>query len=63
MIVFILIMIVMALITLPPLIKDKKWGEVAVFTGLWILATIYSLILILEIPIISPGDIIFALFE
>lgn len=35
-------MLLLAAIEIPILVKHRLWGEMAVFLGLWIVATVYA---------------------
>jgi hypothetical protein len=61
--VFFLIMIIMALFQGYIMIKQKQWGEFIAFAVLWIIATTYGVLVIMNVPIPRPGEVIVSLFE
>ena len=53
------IMLGIALLQIPSLIKDEKYKELLAFLGLWLMATVYALLAVLEAPfLINPFEVI-----
>ena len=45
------IMLLMLSIQLPLLVKEKQWGELAAFSALWLIASLYASLVALDIPL------------
>lgn len=60
---FILLMVGMASVEAPKLYSSKSWRELAAFCAAWILATAYGILIIADVGIPRPSEIIIAIFE
>ena len=57
------IMSAMLVMQLPPLIKEKQWGELAAFLILWIIASAYASLVALDVLLPSPTEILIGLLN
>lgn len=57
------IMIVMLAIQLPLLLKEKQWGELAAFLTLWLVAVVYASLVVLDVPIPNPTEILISVLH
>lgn len=55
---FLLAMIILAILQSTKLVYQKHWGELAAFAVLWFAATTYASLIILDVQIPNPNQII-----
>lgn len=58
MVYIILTMIIIALVQVPALVREKQWWTLAVFIFLWLTAGSYAAVVALNLPLVSPNDIL-----
>lgn len=56
-------MILVAVYQSGRLVSQKSWGELAAFGALWLAATAYASLVILEVPIPNTTDAILFIFS
>ncbi len=57
-IIFLIGMILMAVWQIIPLFREKLWGEIAVFSFLWLSAAFYASLIILKAPLPTVIEVI-----
>ncbi|MEW5786066.1 MAG: hypothetical protein AB1767_13500 [Bacillota bacterium] len=57
------IMILIAILQIPPLLKNKQWPELAGFGAIWVFATVYIALLSAGVPIANPTEILRPLLQ
>ncbi|MEW6243604.1 MAG: hypothetical protein AB1497_04930 [Bacillota bacterium] len=60
---FILLMVVIAVIEAPSLIRKRWWRELVVLALVWLLSTAYGVVVIADIPIPRPTRMITTFFQ
>ncbi len=53
-----IIMLIIAAVQVPVVVKRKQWGELAVFSLLWIFSTTYALVFAAGVTLPNPATII-----
>ena len=56
-------MILILLIQLPSLIHNQKWRELVVFLFYWGGSSAYALLVVAEVPVPTPPEVIMAVLE
>lgn len=51
-------MFIIAFWQVPRLLKLKQYRELVFFLGMWIIAGVYALLVVMDFPLISPFEII-----
>ncbi len=54
----IMIMVLIALFQVPALVRHGYWGELAAFSLLWIISGAYATLVVLNVPLIAPTDLL-----
>lgn len=57
------IMIVIALIQLPLTMRRRRWRELVAFGVIWLFATVYGALVIADVPVPKPTELITTFFE
>ncbi len=47
----VLIMSLIAIFQVPALLRQKQWGELLGFSALWVIATVFALLVVLDVPL------------
>ncbi|MFY9384727.1 MAG: hypothetical protein WAQ10_03035 [Dethiobacteria bacterium] len=58
-----LIMILIALLQVPALVNGKRWPELAGFAVIWIIATLYALLISTGVPISTPTELLLSFYN
>ena len=58
-----LIMILIALYQVPRLIREQQRRTLLVFSVLWVLATVYGSLVLEDVPVPRPTDLIYDFFS
>ena len=53
-----LTMIFIALIQVPAMVNQKRWPDLAGYSAVWILATVYALLIAAEVPVPNPTELL-----
>ena len=51
-------MIVLALLQVPLMVRYKQWRELVAFDGMWLLAGFYATLVVVDMRVINPFEII-----
>lgn len=57
------VMILMAMIQIPSLVKRREWKELAVFCSIWLFATVYALLISGRAPLPTTTEVIVSIIE
>lgn len=57
------IMVVILLLQAPPLVYYRKWRDLVFFLLFWVSSTVYALLVVLEVPLKRPPEIIEAVIR
>lgn len=57
------VMLLIAVFQVPVLVKKEEYRELFMFTGIWLIAGIYASLVVLDIPFISPFQLITKIVE
>ncbi len=60
---FLLLMVVIAVVEVPSLIRKRWWRELMVLALVWLMATVYGILVIAGIPIPQPTRVITTFFQ
>ncbi|HHW91513.1 MAG TPA: hypothetical protein GX735_02310 [Firmicutes bacterium] len=55
-------MIIIAAVEIPRLLAKEKRGELLAFAALWVIATLYASLVMAEVPLPNPTELVLFLF-
>jgi hypothetical protein len=58
-----LVMILIALYQVPRLLREQQRRTLLVFGFIWLLATVYGSLVLNDVPVPRPTDVIYAFFD
>lgn len=60
---FVLVMVVIAIIEVPKLLRQKSYGEVAAFGAMWLIAFVYGGLVVLRVELPSVMDVMHSIYS
>ena len=57
------VMLIIAFLQIPELYKEKKYRELGAFLVMWVISGAYALVVDLDIPLVSPFELIVSMTE
>lgn len=58
-----IVMVLIALYEVPRLLRNRQYRTLVVFAFLWLLATVYGSLVLRDIPVPKPTELIYSFFS